>query len=121
MRHATFATEPSWGDGESDFGPADESMSDVSEEFTSRTGDVVYGHGPLLWFDEWDPEAGDVAEATPYGQILDECGNLRHPQSKNINDPGAAWGFPLAPPRAQSRTSSTRTRATTVGGLIVRM
>jgi hypothetical protein len=142
MWHATFATEPNWGDCESDFGPADDSMSDVSEEFvksidyrqqpgwprwawdgfpcdnkpamyvyqvpeglpsgyptkiwrfTSRTGDVVYGHDPLLWFDEWDPEAGDVAEATPYGQILDECGKLRHPQSKNINDPGAASGFP---------------------------
>jgi hypothetical protein len=136
MWHATFATEPNWGDCESDFGPADDIISDVSEEFvksidyrqqpgwprwtcehfpaedgqslymyqvpegfpnsypteiwrfTSRTGDVVYGHNPLLWFAEWDPEAGDVAEATPYG------GKLRPPQSKNINDPGAASGFP---------------------------
>ncbi|KAK7432087.1 hypothetical protein QQZ08_001377 [Neonectria magnoliae] len=38
--------------------------------FTSRDGIVGYGADPLWWFEEWDPEEGDVEEPTPYCEDL---------------------------------------------------
>ena len=38
--------------------------------FTSRSGEKAYGRNPLVWFDEWDPEAGDQEEPTPFCQAL---------------------------------------------------
>jgi hypothetical protein len=39
-------------------------------KFTSRDGEVGYGTDPLNFFDEWDLEAGDREEPTPYGKGL---------------------------------------------------
>jgi hypothetical protein len=41
-------------------------------KFTSRDGVVYYGYDPLIQFDDWDPDAGDVEEPTPYCQELRE-------------------------------------------------
>lgn len=41
-------------------------------KFTSRDNRVAYGDDPYHWFDEWDPEAGDVEEPTPYCEELYE-------------------------------------------------
>jgi hypothetical protein len=39
-------------------------------KFTSRHGEVAYGDDPLEWFNEWDTNAGDVEEPTPYCEEL---------------------------------------------------
>jgi hypothetical protein len=39
-------------------------------KFTSRDNEVAYGDDPYDWFEEWDTEAGDVEEPTPYGPKL---------------------------------------------------
>ena len=39
-------------------------------KFTSRDGEVYFGHDPLIQFDDWDPDPGDVEEPTPYCQEL---------------------------------------------------
>ena len=38
--------------------------------FTLRNGEVGYGDEPLEFFDEWDPDAGDREEPTPYCREL---------------------------------------------------
>jgi hypothetical protein len=38
--------------------------------FTSRSGEKAYGRNPLVWFEEWDPEAGDQEEPTPFCEAL---------------------------------------------------
>jgi len=38
--------------------------------FTSRDGDVAYGDDPWEWFEDWDPEAGDLEEPLPYCKAL---------------------------------------------------
>lgn len=40
--------------------------------FTSREGEVAYGNEPLDWFEEWDPDEGDMVEPTPFGAALAE-------------------------------------------------
>ena len=45
-------------------------------KFTSRSGKVAYGVDPLTWFGNWDADAGDVEEPTPY------CVELRRFYSK---------------------------------------
>lgn len=55
--------------------------------FTYRDGTVNFGVDPLMWFDDWDPEAGDVEEPTPFGQPFldflrsDACERDREPIS----------------------------------------
>jgi hypothetical protein len=39
-------------------------------KFTCRDGEVGYGTDPLDFFDDWDLEAGDREEPTPYGKSL---------------------------------------------------
>ncbi len=41
-------------------------------KFTSRDGETACGADPLEWFDEWDVDAGDVEEPTPYCEALRE-------------------------------------------------
>ncbi|GAB1315229.1 hypothetical protein MFIFM68171_05439 [Madurella fahalii] len=41
-------------------------------KFTSRDGEVSYGIDSLTWFEEWDTEAGDCEEPTPFCQALRE-------------------------------------------------
>ena len=40
--------------------------------FTSRNGEQAIGDDPLTWFEEWDPDAGDTEEPTPYCEELME-------------------------------------------------
>jgi hypothetical protein len=40
--------------------------------FTSRDGETACGTDPLEWFDDWDVDAGDVEEPTPYCEALRE-------------------------------------------------
>lgn len=35
-------------------------------KFTRRDGLVTYSHDPYEWFDDWDLEAGDREEPTPF-------------------------------------------------------
>ncbi|CAH0054368.1 unnamed protein product [Clonostachys solani] len=35
-------------------------------KFTNRDGEVAYGRYPLDWWEDWDPDNGDLAEPTPY-------------------------------------------------------
>ncbi|CAI6087439.1 unnamed protein product [Clonostachys chloroleuca] len=35
-------------------------------KFTNRDGEVTYGQYPLDWWEDWDPDNGDLAEPTPY-------------------------------------------------------
>ncbi len=47
-------------------------------KFTTRSGEIAYGDEPLEWFEDWDPEEGDVAEPTPYCLALGEyCDGAR--------------------------------------------
>jgi hypothetical protein len=41
-------------------------------KFTSRSGETACGVDPLDWFNDWDLEAGDVVEPTPYCRALRE-------------------------------------------------
>jgi hypothetical protein len=41
-------------------------------KFMSRYGEVAYGDDPLEWFKEWDTNAGDIEEPTPYCEGLSE-------------------------------------------------
>ncbi|VUC26250.1 unnamed protein product [Clonostachys rosea] len=35
-------------------------------KFTNRDGEVAYGRHPLDWWEDWEPNEGDLAEPTPY-------------------------------------------------------
>ncbi len=39
-------------------------------KFISRSGEIAYGDDPQDWFDDWDLDAGDVEESTPYCEEL---------------------------------------------------
>ncbi|KXJ97654.1 hypothetical protein Micbo1qcDRAFT_211933 [Microdochium bolleyi] len=39
-------------------------------KFTGRNEHVAYGNDPLVWFEDWDSDAGDLAEATPFGKAF---------------------------------------------------
>ncbi|CAG9977521.1 unnamed protein product [Clonostachys byssicola] len=39
-------------------------------KFTNRDGEVAYGQCPLDWWEDWDPDDGDLAEPTPYCDYL---------------------------------------------------
>lgn len=41
--------------------------------FRSHHGEEAYGDDPLAWFGDWDSDAGDVAESTPFGKAFDEA------------------------------------------------
>ncbi len=41
-------------------------------KFISRSGKIAYGVEPLDWFQNWDPDAGDVEEPIPYCKKLYE-------------------------------------------------
>lgn len=59
-------------------------------KFTSRNGEVAYGKDPLDFFDDWDVDAGDMEEPTPFCDALDSfanCGPLEGSQDwNNIKD-----------------------------------
>ena len=40
-------------------------------KFTSRSGEIAHGEDPFDWFEDWDPDKGDLEEPTPY------CAQLR--------------------------------------------
>ena len=40
-------------------------------KFTSRSGEMAHGVNPFDWFEDWDPDKGDLEEPTPY------CDQLR--------------------------------------------
>lgn len=41
-------------------------------KFTSRDGTFALGKDPLNWWEEWDTDAGDVEEPTPFCDALDD-------------------------------------------------
>ncbi|KAH6879522.1 hypothetical protein B0T10DRAFT_520153 [Thelonectria olida] len=49
----------------------------INWKFTSRDGQVGIGSHPLEFFDDWDPEAGDIEEPVPYCTDLYEFLNER--------------------------------------------
>jgi len=55
--------------------------------FTHRDGSVQYGSDPFEWFSDWDVEAGDLEEPTPFCARLREF--YRQPQGyiRSISDP----------------------------------
>ncbi|KAK7414173.1 hypothetical protein QQX98_006959 [Neonectria punicea] len=58
--------------------------------FTSRDGIVGYGADPLWWFEEWDPEEGDVEEPTPYCEDLHAFYESR---GMAVRDNGGLWDY----------------------------
>ncbi|KAK3364024.1 hypothetical protein B0T25DRAFT_492947 [Lasiosphaeria hispida] len=41
-------------------------------KFTYRNGEVAYGDDPSTWFEDWDSDAGDLEEPTPFGEAIDD-------------------------------------------------
>lgn len=53
-------------------------------KFTHRNGTVGYGDEPLDWFEEWDVDAGDREEPTPFGSALDGFRRLGDHMMKDV-------------------------------------
>ena len=58
-------------------------------KFISRSGELAHGKEPLEWFEDWDPEEGDVAEPTPYCRALREFCKDNRPRPGELG----YWGF----------------------------
>ncbi|KAK0704473.1 hypothetical protein B0H67DRAFT_557275 [Lasiosphaeris hirsuta] len=47
-------------------------------KFTHRNGEVAYGDDPSFWFEDWDSDAGDLEEPTPFGKAIETFDRKGH-------------------------------------------
>ncbi|KAJ1337519.1 F-box and leucine-rich repeat protein 2/20 [Microdochium nivale] len=89
-----------------------ESAEDAKTETTNwrfrhRDSTVAYGNDPLIFFDDWDSDIGDVAEPTPFGEAFDHARNNPASHTRAPPERATAWEELVILP---SRTLSDESR-----------
>ncbi|KXJ97655.1 hypothetical protein Micbo1qcDRAFT_156613, partial [Microdochium bolleyi] len=98
--------------------PEDAKTETTNWKFRHRYHEVAYGNDPLMFFDDWDSEAGDVSEPTPFGKAFDRARNDPAAHARVPPERAEAWTeIEIPPPKSMSDEAwSVRYAYTTASG-----